>query len=248
MTVNNIFEFLNEKFPVDTACDFDNVGLLVGDVEAQVSSALISLDCTLETVEIAKNNSCQLIITHHPVIFSPLKNVLKGSVVYEIIKNNISVISMHTNLDVCKGGVNSSLCDAIGLEKVEIYPASDGYVLQKGSIKECSADDFAEHLKKSLNTVVKYVDGGNKINNVLVCSGSGGDFIYAAIKGGFDALVTADIKHHHFLDARDNGVSLFECGHFNTEDVVIEPLCDLLKNKFKDIKFITNHKTDIKYK
>lgn len=248
MTVNKIFEFLNEKFPVNTACDFDNVGLLVGNGEAQVLNALISLDCTKETVEIAKNNSCELIITHHPVIFSPLKNVLKGSIVYELIENNISVISMHTNLDVGMGGVNSSLCNAIGLENIEFYTANDGYILQKGSIKECSADDLAEHLKKSLNTVVKYVDGGKKIKNVLVCSGSGGDFIYEAINGGFQALVTSDIKHHHFLDAKDNGVSLFECGHFNTEDVVIEPLCELLKNEFKDVKFITTHKTNIKYK
>ena len=248
MTVNKIFEFLNEKFPVNTACDFDNVGLLVGNGEAQVLNALISLDCTKETVEIAKNNSCQLIITHHPVIFSPLKNILKGSIVYELIENNISVISMHTNLDVGMGGVNSSLCDAIGLENIEFYTANDGYILQKGSIKECSADDLAEHLKKSLNTVVKYVDGGKEIKNVLVCSGSGGDFIYEAINGGFQALVTSDIKHHQFLDAKDNGVSLFECGHFNTEDVVIEPLCELLKNEFKDVKFITTHKTNIKYK
>lgn len=248
MKVNKILEFLNGKFPVDTACDFDNVGLLVGDGEVDVSNVLISLDCTLETVETAKNNKCELIITHHPVIFSPLKNVLKGSVVYKLIENNISVISMHTNLDVGMGGVNSSLCDAIGLENVEFYPASDGYILQKGSIKECSADDLAEHLKKRLNTVVKYVDGGKPIKNVLVCSGSGGDFIYDAIKGGFDALVTSDIKHHQFLEAEDNGVSLFECGHFNTEDVVVEPLCELLKDKFKDIKFITTHKTSIKYK
>lgn len=248
MTVKQIFEFLNIKFPVNTACDFDNVGLLVGDGESKVKKALITLDCTLETVEKAVRENCELIITHHPVIFAPLKNVLKGSAVYELIEKNISVISMHTNLDVGIGGVNSSLCDTIGLKNVEFYPACDGYILQKGEFSECSADSFAEHLKAKLNTVVKYVDGGKKIRNVLVCSGSGGEFINDAINGGFDALVTADIKHHQFLDAKDNGVSLFECGHFNTEDVVIEPLCDLLSVEFSDVKFITTHKTNIKYK
>ena len=83
---------------------------------------------------------------------------------------------------------------------------------------------------------------------MLVCSGSGGDFIYEAIKSGFDALVTADIKHHHFLDAKHNGVSLFDGGHFETEDVVIEPLKELLKNEFKYTEFITTHHSDIKYK
>ena len=246
--VCDIVKEIEKVAPMHLAEDFDNVGLLVGDGQNEVKNVLISLDCTLETVQLAKEQKCELIISHHPVIFAPLKKVLSGSVVYELIKNDISVISMHTNLDVGVGGVNSSLCDAIGLENIEFYTANDGYILQKGSIKECSADDLAEHLKKSLNTVVKYVDGGKEIKNVLVCSGSGGDFIYEAINGGFQALVTSDIKHHQFLDAKDNGVSLFECGHFNTEDVVIEPLCELLKNEFKDVKFITTHKTNIKYK
>lgn len=248
MTVKQIFRFLDSRFPVSSACDFDNVGLLVGDGEGKVNKALIALDCTMDIVQEAVKENCELIITHHPVIFSPLKNVIKGSIVYELIRNGISVISMHTNLDVGEGGVNSSLCSVIGLENVNFHTACDGYVLQKGEISECSADSFAERLKLKLNTVVKYVDGGKNIRNVLVCSGSGGDFIADAISGGFDALVTADIKHHQFLEAKDNGISLFECGHFNTEDVVIEPLCDLLKAEFSDLEFITTHKSNIKYK
>ncbi|MBR4972916.1 MAG: Nif3-like dinuclear metal center hexameric protein, partial [Clostridia bacterium] len=110
MTVKQIFEFLDSKFPISTACDFDNVGILVGDSNAKVNKALLSLDCTLDTVKKAVDSECQLIITHHPVIFSPLKSVLNGSIVYELIRNNIAVISMHTNLDVGLGGVNTCLC------------------------------------------------------------------------------------------------------------------------------------------
>ena len=110
MQINDIFEFLNRLYPVSTACDFDNVGLLVGDGNATLNKALISLDCTLKTVEKAIQEDCQLIITHHPVIFDPLKRVNCGSVVYELIKSGISVISMHTNLDIGDGGVNDSLC------------------------------------------------------------------------------------------------------------------------------------------
>ncbi len=248
MTVKRIFEFLESKFPISTACDFDNVGILVGDSDSNVNKVLLSLDCTLETVKKAVDDRCELIITHHPVIFSPIKTVLSGSIVYELIRNNIALISMHTNLDIGYGGVNTCLCDLIGLQNVNMYVAKDGYTLQKGEIAECTADSFAELLKEKLNTVVKYVDGGKVIKNVLVCSGSGGDYINDTIKGDFDALVTADVKHHQFLEAYDSKVSLFDCGHYNTEDIVIEPLCDLLSEEFKETQFITTHKTNIKYK
>ena len=247
MKVNDILEFLDASFPISSACDFDNVGLLIGDKDAEVSNVLIALDCTQDTVKEAIKANCQLIITHHPVIFSPLKQILSGSIVHNLILNNISVISMHTNLDVSLGGVNSCLCNAIELKNVNFYTACDGYILQTGSVSPVSAEEFAWHLKNKLKTVVKYVDGGKPIEKVLVCSGSGGDFIADAINGGFDALVTADIKHHHFLEAFDNGVSLFDCGHFNTEDIIIEPLKSVLVKNFKNVNFATTHKTEIKY-
>ncbi len=248
MTVNDIYEFLNSLFPIDTACDFDNVGLLIGDGKQTVSKTLISLDCTLETVELAKEKGCELIITHHPVIFSPPKSILSGNIPFELIKNGISVISMHTNLDVAeKGGVNTCLCKALGLKNTKVFIADDGYALQGGDVSPITAENFAKHIKDTLGGTVKYVDGGKKIEKVLVCSGSGGEFISEAIKGGFDALVTADIKHHQFLEAADYGISLFDGGHFNTEDVVVEPLSETLAKEFENIKFITTHKTNIKY-
>ena len=94
MTVNNVLEFLKEKYPLDTACDFDNVGLLVGDGNAAVTRAVVCLDCDINTVNHAKNMGAELIVTHHPVIFSGIKSILAGDVVYELIKANISVISM----------------------------------------------------------------------------------------------------------------------------------------------------------
>lgn len=249
MTVNDIFKYLNTLFPTDTACDFDNVGLLIGDGNTEVTKALIALDCTDYAVKTAIENGCQLIITHHPIVFAPLKNILADSIQYNLIKNGLSVISMHTNLDIAENpGVNTCLCDALGIQNQKTLIASDGYTLRFGTVSPTSADDFAGLIKSRLGGMVKYVDGGKEIKTVLVCSGSGGDFIYEAIKGGFDALVTADIKHHHFLDAKHHGISLFDGGHFNTEDVVIDPVKDLLEKYFEGIEFITTHHSDIKYK
>lgn len=247
MKIQKIFEFLNLLYPIDTACDFDNPGLLVGDGEADAAKVLVCLDCTAKTIEIAKNEGCNLIITHHPVIFSPLKNILSGSIVYELILSGISVISMHTNLDMGDGGVNDCLCEAIGLRDITALTANDGFILKSGILPPISADDFAKKIQKALGGRVKYVDGGKAIEKVLVCSGSGGEFIEDAVTGGFDALVTSDIKHHIFLTAEENGVSLFDAGHFETEDICIEPLTKKLKAQFPETEFITHHSTDFKY-
>lgn len=247
MKIVDIFNFLNDLFPVSDALDFDNVGILVGDPQKTVNNCLVSLDCNLETVKNAKENGCELIITHHPVIFEPLKTVLSGSVQYELIKNDIAVISMHTNLDVGVGGVNDKLCEVLSLDEISPVVASDGYLLKSGVISPVSAKILAERIKSSFGGFVKFVDGGKDIKKVLVCSGSGGGYIEDAIKFGYDALITADIKHHQFLVAHDNSVSLFDAGHFNTEDIIVEDLAEKLKNHFKEVQFNTFHSKAIKF-
>ncbi len=247
MTVKDIFNFLNSLYPVNNAMDFDNVGILIGNPESVVDKALIVLDCTLEAVKIAKDKGCQLIITHHPVIFSPLKSILKGSVQYEIIKKDLSVISMHTNLDTGAYGVNDVLCDVLNIQNASSLPVSDGFTIKKGVLPSVGAKDLAKSIKERLGGGVKYVDGGRKITNVLVCGGSGGNYIEDAISLGFDALITSDVKHHQFLMAYDNNISLFDAGHYNTEDVIIEPLKQKLEEKFVNCDFYTFHPESIKF-
>lgn len=246
MTVKNIFDFLDQKFPVETACDFDNVGLLVGNPEQEVTKALITLDCTIKTVKNALDSGCQLIITHHPVIFNPLKNVLKGSIVYEAVNNNLSVISMHTNLDIGVNGVNDSLCKLLSLQDIETVLADDGYALKKCSVSPISSEQLAEKLKSVLGGNIRYTDSTKPISKILVCSGSGGNFIKEAARFECDALITADVKHNQFLEAAHNDIALFDAGHFNTEDVVIEPLKEMLKKQFCEIEFICDHENVIK--
>lgn len=247
MKVFNIFEYLNRLFPTNTACDFDNVGLLVGDGDAEVKKALVSLDCSNDTVNEAIKNGCELIITHHPVIFSPLKSVTSENLVYSLIKNDISVISMHTNMDIGENGVNDALCQKLGLKNIKPLTAEDGYLLKCGEIEPQSASDFANHLKSTLGGRIKFCDGRKPIKTVLVCSGSGGDFLFDAKLHGFDALVTADIKHNKFLEASNYGISLFDAGHFETEDIIVEPLKEMLENEFNSIDFITYHPEIIQY-
>lgn len=247
MTVKSIFEFLNNRFPVTDAMDFDNVGILIGDPERRVKKALVCLDCTLEAINYAEEKQCDLIITHHPVIFSPLKNILKGSVQYELLTRNLSVISMHTNLDMGVGGVNDSLCEVLGVENAENFTAYDGYTIKLGALSPTDPCDFARHIKSKIGGCVKFVEGKSPITKILVCGGSGGNYIEDAVRSGADALVTADVKHHHFLMAYDNGISLYDAGHFNTEDVVVEPLKELLAKEFEETEFFTFHSAAIKF-
>ncbi len=247
MTVKEIFDFLNEKFPVETACDFDNPGILVGDPNSEVSKAIVALDCTPDVIKTAKNSGCQLIITHHPIIFEPLKKVLADSLVYMLIKSGISVISMHTNLDVGIGGVNDALCDMLELKNVQKVEAGDGYLLNSGLLSPVlSADELALYIKKKLGGAVKYVGCDKKIEKVLVCSGSGGSYLQDAVRLGCEALITADVKHNVFLDAQRLNIALYDAGHFNTEDVITEPLKSLLEQNISTVEFTVCHISKIK--
>ena len=247
MTVQDIFEFLNARFPVTTACDFDNVGILVGDPHHEVLRVLVALDCTKETFKEAKEQSCQLILTHHPVIFDPLKAVTADSMVYDLIADDISVISMHTNLDVGTGGVNDCLCQALALEDSEKFTCADGYALNKGTLpRSMSAEELAQYLKEHLSGSVRYLQTYKQIKTVAVCSGSGGRYWQDALSRGFDALITADVKHDVFMDAANADFPVFDAGHFHTEDVAVEPLALLLRQNFPDLSVFTSHTFKIK--
>ena len=246
MTVEKIYEFLNKKFPVNTAADYDNPGLLIGDKTADAKSAVLALDCTSSAVDLAVKSGAKLIITHHPVIFKGLKSIKKGDLVHTLIENGISVISMHTNMDVCENGVNDALCRTLGLCDVMPVTGYDSLCFRKGTLKEeMSSDDFAAFISKKLNTPVKYV-GERSIKTVAVCSGSGSDYTEDALNAGCDALVTSEVKHSIFLDAAEKGFALIDAGHFNTEDVIIEPLKELLEREFPCVSFLTDHSSPIK--
>lgn len=246
MKIKNILKFLSERFPLDTALEFDNVGLLVGGEEFDVSGIVVSLDCEANTVKFAVKNGCNLIVTHHPVIFDGLKNVLADSVIYELIKNGISVISMHTNLDFAVNGLNDILCENLGLQNIQKITAYDGVSIRKASVIPCTAQTLATKLKATLGDAVRYTECDKLIENVLVCSGSGGCYLRDVKPNNCQALITADVKHNVFIDSINEGVSIFDAGHFATEDIIVKPLCGIITKEFVSIKVLPYHSTKIK--
>lgn len=238
MIVRDIYNALDKMCPFDTACDFDNVGILVGDTTAKVTKVAVMLDCTQSGIKAAKNMGAELIISHHPVIFEPLKSVNENSVVFELIKSGIAIICAHTNLDISKDGVSDCLCRALGFSEFETLTCNDGY---EGRLcrydSEKTAKEVAGEAAKALGTRVKYT-GDNKIKTLAVFSGSAAGYLYDAVQKGADGILCGDVKHNIFVDAHNMGVSVFDAGHYTTEAVVIKPLCDALSKQFADIEFV----------
>lgn len=250
-TVTHIYDAIDRLAPFWLTMDFDNTGILVGDRNREIACALLALDCTPAVIEQARQLGAQLIITHHPVIFHPLKRVNEDAVVYQLIRSDIAVISAHTNLDIAQGGVNDALASAIGLRDcrgLELLNEQTGAWLGRvGTLPEpLSPEAFAAHIKACLNAAsVKFSAAPRVIRTVALCSGSGADCLDAAISAGADALLTSEVKQHEYLAAAAAGISIFDAGHFDTEDIVIEPLRDYLAKEIPDVHFFTTHRSAI---
>jgi len=248
--VKDIFEYLNTLAPVELKMDFDNVGLLVGDSECLVNKCIIALDITDEVIEEAVSAEADLIISHHPIIFGALKSVtandLTGRKVISLVRNNISAICMHTNLDIAEGGVNDALMKTLDAhtEGYLEYTSCDGNGKEAGCGRigtlenEMQFDDFLGFCKERLNSKgLRYYKAGDKVKNIAVMGGAGGSSVALAKSLGCDTYVTSDIKYNNFLDAKELGINLIDADHFCTENVVVQILLDELSTKFSDVSF-----------
>ena len=247
--ISDIYNVIDSFSPFDTEEIWDNSGLLIGDKTTLVKNAIVSLDVTSNTIKQALSNNSNLIITHHPVIFNPLKNISASSIVYKLINNNISVISAHTNLDKSNFGINTVLARLLNLTDIEPLSISSPPPIPLGLIgtlpNEMTSDDFALYVKASLSLYnVKLINANNIIKTIAICSG-GGDSLFDNVKtSSVQAFVTGDIKHHIMLDALENNITLIDAGHFGTENIIVEPLREKLSELISDVKFIISDDID----
>lgn len=234
--IKDIVNYTDIIAPLSTQAQWDNSGLLVGDSDNEVTKALLCLDITKSVVNEAKSLGCELIISHHPVIFSPLKSIDSDNVLYHLVKNDIAALCLHTNLDIAKDiGVNECLAKVLNLNDTTLYP--DDF-LCIGTLENSMTDSqFAKYVKQCLNCNGVRFTNGKDIKTVAVCSGAGSNAVELKNKYNFDALVTGELKHHHFLYASEHSLCAVEAGHFNTEDVVVNPLLSDLSSQFKDVVF-----------
>lgn len=218
-TVKELSAFLNTVAPFDTQCDWDNSGLLCGDPAKEVTCAAFALDLTSETLALAAEAGAQVLVTHHPVIFQPRRNLLCGDPVWALCKSGLAAISVHTPWDCADGGVNDVLCGLLGLKNVRAVPTAEtpAPMIRLGECVPCTPEAFAKKVAAALHTTVRLVPGKGEIGTAAVCGGAGMDFFFDALAAGADAYVTGEAKHHALLAAAESGKTLVVAGHFATE-------------------------------
>ena len=236
MTTRELYQILNEKFPTSLSCDWDNDGLMCcPDGTQEVRRVLLTLDVTAEAVKRAIEAKCDVILSHHPLIFKGIK-ALDGETTVsakaiDLIQHGISVMSFHTRLDAAEGGVNDVLATLLGL--CDVTPFGEEAIGRIGSLpQETTAEDFAKTVKEALCApVVQLADANIPVRRVAVLGGSGGDDIEAAKAAGADTYVSGELKYHQLTDAPEEGINLITAGHFHTEF----PVCEMLKKLLAEI-------------
>ena len=236
-TVAEIAGFLEQKIPSALKESYDNVGLLCGYPENEVTRVLVVLDITREAIQEAAALGAELIVSHHPVIFTPLYHVLdntpEGKRVIDLLKNDISAVCLHTNLDRIEGGVNTALVRALGGEDEEYLPEI-GCLCRLPD--ELELEVFLDQTRDALGAEdMRFFSAGRKVKNLAVCGGAGGDILYAAAKAGCDTVLTGEIRHHQWIDGKELGLNLIEAGHFATENVVTTTLAELLRGEYPEL-------------
>ena len=237
-TVRDIYNFLDSFAPFSSQVEWDNSGLLVGSFDTEVKRIAVCLDATDYSLDKAIEFGADLVLTHHPIIWEPLKFVPSDTVVAKAIRAGLNVISCHTNWDAADGGVNCVLGTLLGL--LDLRKAGEGELsmLRIGELPvEMTARDLAGVVSDALDTTVAVSLPERNVKTVAVCGGAGASFL-PDICGIADVLVTGEAKHNQYLDATQMGISLISAGHYDTENISMPVLMKLLKEEFSDIEFL----------
>lgn len=240
MKLKDIISIIEKTAPVSYAYDWDNVGLMIGDVSAEVQSVMLTLDVTPAVVDEAARKGCQLIISHHPLFFDTIKNIdfsiSFGKMIRKLVNENIAVYSCHTNMDAADGGINTRLAQLFELTDTEVLESHPKFsnigIGRIGKCKSpCTVVELCERVKKILGTNFVKLTCANEntvVNTICVASGSCGDMIELAKSKGADVIITADVKYHQALSALELPIAVIDAGHYPTEFLVVDLLKELL--------------------
>ncbi|MBR1591667.1 MAG: Nif3-like dinuclear metal center hexameric protein [Ruminococcus sp.] len=252
--IKDIYDYLNELYPFDLQEKWDNSGVLTEGGEEECNTVILSLDITYPVICEADCKGADLIISHHPVIFNPIKKIEKFTPVYELVNRDISAICMHTNLDIAEGGTNGIILERLknnfNVKNTEPFEEIGenclGYIIELS--EKISALDFGRKLKDIFGCEYIRMTNNNSplIGRIAFCSGSGGSMLGLAIEKNCDALITGDVKHDVWINSINNGrITVFDCGHFHTENIVLEEIRRVLEEKFPNLDVeISENSTD----
>lgn len=251
MKCYDIIRRLEELSPPEYAAKWDNVGLLVGRKEKDVSTIYIALDATDDVIQKAIECEADMLLTHHPMIFSPLKNVCAdnfiGRRVLKLAKHDISYYAMHTNFDIM--GMADAAADEINLSARDVLDVTyedeigtEGFG-RIGRLPEImSLQDLCNFVKDrfEIDNVKVFGDLENTVEIAAIAPGSGKSVINDAIKKGADVIITGDIDHHEGIDAVAQGLSIIDAGHFGIEKLFIPYMEDFIRREMPELMVYTH--------
>ena len=247
-TVKDIYDYLDEIAPFRYQESYDNAGILIGREEMEVTGVLISLDSTAEVIEDAVGQNCNVVVCHHPIIFSGVKRIdyrhYISKTLISAIKNDVAVIAIHTNLDnVLNKGVNQMIASRIGVVDLEIlnpnYQLDETGQVGSGVIgnlnRPTPALDYLSTVKKEMKAgVIKYTElVHDQVQRIAICGGSGSFLLPAAIASGADLFITSDYKYHEYFEANSQ-IIIADIGHYESEQYTSEQLNQLISQKFSN--------------
>ncbi len=242
--LEEIIELINSIAPFDIAEEWDNCGLQAGNLNQEVKKVIIGLDVSIPLMNAAKESRCDIVLTHHPLMLTPEKNIdfskMPGKAIEIAARHRINIISAHTNLDKADDGLNDCFAAMLGIQKTKVFytgtqpVASEDEIIGIGRIgsleKQTSLIQFAETVKEKLALNHLRITGNMDmpIETIAVCTGSGGSLVDAFLRSNADAYVTGDIKYHEARLIEENSKALIDVGHFGSEFMAVELLHDKL--------------------
>lgn len=241
-TVNDVFSYLCTLAPTELQMDFDNSGFLVGHGDAGISRVLVTLDITSEVVKEAEKLGAELIVSHHPVIFHPIRALTdkeaESSVVLALAEKRIAAICMHTNLDIAEGGVNDALLSVFGLRAESVFDECGRTAELESAMPLC---EFVSLCRDKLGCKgVRYYNAGRSVKKLAVLGGAGGGSAETVKALGCDTFLTADVKHSQFITASEIGLNLIDADHFCTEWPIVPVIAQKLAEAFPEAEVITS--------
>lgn len=247
MQCHEIVKILEGQSPTEYALEWDNVGLLVGRRNKEVNKIMLAVDATSEICQTAIANNVDMIITHHPIIFSKLNRVnddtVLGEKVLSLIETGIVCYAMHTNFDT-RGGMAKEAAKQLSLKNTEVLEETcngEG-IGQVGFLnKTMTLMETAELVKNkfSLENVMIYGNPDAKLEKVAICPGSGRSVITEAVNKNADCLITGDIGHHDGIDAVEMGLTIIDASHYGIEKIFIQFMYLYLRDFCPDVEIVT---------
>lgn len=248
MKIKKFIDILENIIPNNIALHFDNVGLLIGDYNSDINGIYLCLDINEKVIDRVKKYNINTIISHHPIIFKSINKITRNNIVskkiMECISNNINVISYHTNLDSIVNGMNEKIIEILNFNYTDIQILDINNLDSRYGIgriiklKETLNIEFIiQRIKQKfkINTL-KFVDSGVKeVDRICIINGSGNSLIKKCLHKEIDLVITGDTTYHTAFDAIENGLSLIDMGHFNSENIVyMESMSYFIRNFVKE--------------